>query len=458
MATEINNKNRAALGVFKLVMIAIISVDSIRNLPIAAQYGTALITFYLIAGIAFFYPLIKVSSFLANRYPNTGGSYLWIQDAFGPYWGFLSIWLQWIYNVIWYPTIFAFMSTTLAVIFSPVEAQSNLFILITSLVLFWAITLINCFGIRAIGWVSTISTVLGTLIPMAFIIGVAAYWLLSGHPSATPLSFHGLIPTQANLSDLGFFTNILFSLLGIEVIAMHAGDVNNPARSYPRALMISGIVILTSLILSSLALCILIPADQIGLIGGVMDAFTVFFNTYHLSWVTQLMGIAIIIGGLGIATSWISGLARGLRVASLSSRLPSCFQTLNRHDMPQAILIAQACIFTALTSLFLFSSNLQHSYWLLSNMTAQFALLFYVILFCAALRLFRRAKQSLIHQFWIIIGILISLAGIGIGFIPPASLINHEAIVHYELTLIGGELLFLLPILFFLKRRPIVRG
>jgi amino acid transporter len=451
MTITLNSSTR--IGVFKLMMIAIISVDSIRNLPIAAQYGTALITFYLIAAIAFFYPLIKVSSFLAHRYPNTGGAYLWIQDAFGSSWGFLSIWLQWIYNIIWYPTIFAFMSTILAVIFNPAAEDSNSFILIASLILFWTLTLINCFGIRAIGWVSTVCTLLGTLIPMVLIIVLAGYWLLSGHASATPLSWQGLIPTAGNLSDLGFFTNILFSLLGIEVIAMHAGDVNNPTKSYPRALMLSGLIIVASLILSSLALCIIIPAEKIGLIGGVMDAFAVFFNEYNLGWATGLMGIAIIIGSLGIATSWISGLARGLNVASLSSALPKFFQTLNRHNMPQGILISQACIFTALMSLFLFSPNLKQGYWLLSNMTAQFALLFYIILFCAALKLFRQAGQSIEQQAWIIVGMLMSFAGLAVGFIPPSSLVGTDAVLNYELRLIGGEVLFLIPLIFFLKRK-----
>jgi amino acid transporter len=452
---KIAHSPSAHLGVFKLMMIAIISVDSIRNLPIVAQYGTALVTFYFIAGIAFFYPLIKVSSFLADRYPHTGGSYLWVQDALGVRWGFVSLWFQWIYNIIWYPTIFAFISTILAMIVSPFHSTSHLFIWVTSLILFWFITLMNCFGIRVLGWVTTVSTLIGTLIPMVLIIALALYYLLSGHVSATPLHFRDLIPSASNLLNLGFFNNILLSLLGIEVIAMHAGEVSNPGVAYPRAFMLSGMIILFSLVFSALALCILLPAGQIGLIGGVMEAFILFFREYHLEWAISWIGVAIILGGVGSTASWVSGLARAFQVAAFSSKLPAFCQRLNRHHMPQGILITQACIFTGLMSLFLFSSSLQKAYWLLSNMTAQFALAFYIILFAAALKLFRRAGKSLFQQAWIILGMLTSFAGVLVGFIPPASLVGPGSILNYEVMLIVGEVIFLIPLFFLLKPKRV---
>ena len=43
-------KSKHRLGLLPLVMIAIVSVDSLRNVPIGAQYGFSLISFYLLAG------------------------------------------------------------------------------------------------------------------------------------------------------------------------------------------------------------------------------------------------------------------------------------------------------------------------------------------------------------------------------------------------------------------------
>ncbi len=440
------------LSTFKLAMLAVVSVDSIRNLPIAAQYGTALITFYIIAGLAFFLPLTMTTSFLAKRHPSTGGSYIWVQSAFGPRWALISIWLQWTYNVIWYPTIFAFISTTLAFLINPHLEHSNIVILGLSLIFFWAITLNSCFGVSAISRLSNFSAILGTLLPMTLIIALAIYWLANGHHSAVSLHASALIPTQGNIANLAFFANILFGLLGIDVIAMHAGDVKCPDQSYPRALLISGILIFFSLMFSSLSLCVVVAPEKIGLMSGLIETFSVFFNKYHLNWAVYFIGVAIILGGLGIASSWISGLARGLHVASFSFKLPKVFQKKNRQGMPQGILILQAIIFTILTSVFLLFDNVNNSYWILSSMTAQFALLYYILLFTAAFQLMGKEKISRKYRPWLVIPVLTSLIGIMVGFLPPANIRGFSAVLHYESIIVIGGAAFFLPLIFLFRK------
>src|SRR5206468_4008388 len=88
------------LSIFSLVMINVIAVDSLRNLTIGAEFGLALVFFYLLAAFLFFIPTVLITAELATGWPITGGSYVWVREAFGPRWGFLAIWLQWIYNVV----------------------------------------------------------------------------------------------------------------------------------------------------------------------------------------------------------------------------------------------------------------------------------------------------------------------------------------------------------------------
>ena len=52
----VNNHKRKALSVFSLVMINVIAVDSLRTLPISAEYGLGLIFFYVLGAITFFIP------------------------------------------------------------------------------------------------------------------------------------------------------------------------------------------------------------------------------------------------------------------------------------------------------------------------------------------------------------------------------------------------------------------
>ncbi len=447
---------RRCLGVFQLVMIAIVSVDSLRNLPIGAQYGFSVLFFYAVAGLGFLIPLGWVTAQLARRFPNVGGSYLWVEAAFGKTFGYLSIWLQWTYNIIWYPTIFAFISSTILSLIRLNLENNRWLILIICLGLFWLITVIHSQGIRASSIVSAVSAIVGTIIPMLLIIFFSFYWLISGHASATPFSIQSLFPDTDSLKNMAYFSNILFSLLGLEVIAMHAGNVDHPEKTFPKALTISVSIILTSLALSSVALCILVPADQIKLISGIMDVFNNFFGSYHIPYIAEIIGFSIVIGGIGIAASWMIGLARGLHVALKATDAPKFLQTLNRNGVPMNVLISQGVIYTILLSAFVMLPNVNSSYWLLSAMSAQFALLYYVLLFSAAIKLFRTVEHTKWHGF---LGIvlpacagLISLIGILVGFIPPSN-VSAGNVLRYELFMIISLIVFCLVPFFILRKK-----
>ncbi|MBI5447143.1 MAG: amino acid permease [Gammaproteobacteria bacterium] len=437
-------------------MFAIVSVDSLRNIPIGAQYGFSLITFYLFAGLCFFLPLTWITSQLAVRFPNVGGSYLWIEAAFGKSFGRLSLWLQWTYNIIWYPTIFAFISSTLLSLIRPDFENNKYVILFICVSLFWLITFIHAYGIKASSWISTVSAILGTLLPMSVMIGFAAYWLLSGLPSTTPLGIRDLLPQTTDLHNIAYFSNILFSLMGLEVIAMHAGNVSQPQKTYPRALLIASLTILATLTLSSLALCIVISPQHIRLLNGIMDVFTLFFDHYQIPYGAQLMGWCVVIGAFGIASSWMIGLARGLHIALTSTDAPQLLQKLNKKGAPLNILCFQGIIYTLLLSAFLLLPSISSSYWFLSVLSAQFALLYYILLFSAAIKLFFSVKQTRAHAFLgatlpFIAG-CVSLIGIVVGFVPPSN-IGLTHLLGYELFLIGCLFLFCLPPFFLLRKK-----
>lgn len=409
------------LGLYALMMMAVVSVDSLRNIPIAAQYGLSLVSFYLIAGITFFAPLAWITAKLAVVYPKTGGSYVWIREAFGHRWGHAALGLQWIYNMIWYPTIFAFITVTIAQVFLPHYEHNTWFILGLSLGLFVILTATHTQGIRMASWMSVFSAIIGTLLPMSLIIVFSVYWLLSGRSSATPITWEGLVPSHYDLKNLAYFSNILFSVMGLEVVAMHAANVKNPKRTFPIALWISAMMILLTLIGSSLGLCIIMPAHKIGLINGLMDTLTVFFAQYGFTHPQMLIGICIIIGGVGIASSWMLSLARGLHVSFCAMDGPQWLRELNTQGMPVRVLWFQALIFTLLLLVFLLFDNINSSYWLLSAMTAQCALIYYVILFCAAYRLLVRQYPNRALRYKFVVGLACGVCGVGImvACIPP---------------------------------------
>ncbi len=452
------------LSVFSLIMINVIAVDNLRSLTAAAEYGFALVFFYILAAILFFIPTILVTAELATGWPSTGGVYVWVREAFGARWGFLTIWLQWIYNVVWYPTIFAFIAGILAYLIQPELANNKVFMLSVILVSFWGATFLNLFGLKTSSWVSIIGAIIGTILPMLLISFLGFYWFSSGKPTQIQFRLHDFFPNMTHMHNLAFLTNILFGLMGMEMSAVHAGDVKNPQRDYPRALFISTLIILSTLVFACLAIAMVIPVKELSLVSGLIDAFTVFFNAYHIGWCMPLIAGLIIIGSLSAAAAWIIGPARGLMVASIDNGLPTFLTRTNKYGAPLGILATQGIVVTLLCTVFLVMPSINSSYWVLSNLTAQLALLFYILMFSAAIRL--HYKCSHVKRtfkipggtlgIWIVCGtgILTCLSAIILGFMPPSQITVGNIIV-YESILVGGIILFCTPPFILYKLRKI---
>ncbi len=452
------------LSVFALVMMNVIAIDNLRNLSLGAMYGLSLVFFYSLAAILFFIPTILVTAELATGWPNTGGAYIWVREAFGSRWGFFSIWLQWIYNVVWYPTIFAFIAGILAYLIDPSLVNHRGYMVGIILPAFWCTTLINCIGLNVAGWVSIIGAILGTIVPMLFIAALSFFWVHAGHVSQIHMSVHGFLPTQAHWQDIAFFTSILFGLMGMEMSAVHAGDVRNPKRNYPRALLYSAIIIFVTLVLSCLAIAIVVPHDQLNLVSALMDAFTLFLSAYHLQYLTPVIAVLIIIGSLSGATAWILGPARALMVATEDTHLPAFLSKCNSKNMPVGILVTQGVIVTLISLIFVLMPTVNSAYWVLSNLTAQLALLFYILFFSAAIRLrYKHPQVDRAYQIpggligiWIVcgVGIVTCVAAIALGFFPPNTIASKD-VGTYEMILIGGIVVCCLVPLFFRKNKKI---
>ena len=452
--------SKRVLSVFSLVMINVIAVDSLRTLPLTAKLGLSLVSYYVLAAFVFFIPVALVAAELATAYPSTGGIYIWVREAFGRRVAFITIWLQWIYNVVWYPTILAFIAATIAYLFAPELSNNKIYLLAVIVPLFWFFTLLNCFGMRISSIVSIIGASLGTLLPMLGIIVLGLLWLYEGRPIEVgyPTSW---LPDFSSLGHLSLFSAVLFGLLGMEMSAVHAEEVKNPQRDYPRALLLSTIIIFSTLVLGSIAIVIVVPNHELSVVSGLIDAYSIFFNAYHMPWMTALTAVFIIIGGLSGVSAWIIGPTKGLLVSARDGCIPETFASVNKHGAPVMILVTQGIIFTALSSVFILLDSINAAYWVLSDLCAQMALLVYVFMFAAAIKL----RYSQPHQpraytipggkfgMWLVagIGILCCSLTILIGFVPPSQ-IPIKNTLFFQAFLVGGLTVFVM-IPWFLSKR-----
>ncbi len=432
------------LTIFRLVMMAVIAIDSLKNLPANAQYGSGLLFFYLIATLTFFIPSALVAAELATGWPETGGVYVWVREAFGKRMAFIAVWTQWLYQLIWYPTILSFIAVTIAYFISPTLAQNKIYVLSTILSVFWIATLLSCTGLKISSNVSVLSALAGVIIPMFGIALLGVYWVYSGHVSQIHFTLQSTMTQVFSNDNLRLFVNLLFSLMGIEMVAVHAGDVKNPKRDYPKAMIASAIIILATVIPSSLAIATVISPKEISLTAGVIEAFTIFFNAFNLSWLKPIVILSVALGSFGIFMVWLLSSTRCLLVAANDDCLPRIFQKTNRQEMPIALLFIQGILFTILCSAFILMPSVNSAFWLLTASSSQLALIYYVFLFASGLRL--RYKKPDVHRtfrvgkspalLWIIclLAILTCIVAICFGFLPPPDIAKSQ-VPFYDLTL-----------------------
>lgn len=443
-----------SLTLFGLMMINIIAVDNLRGLTMGAEYGLGLIAIYVLVILSFLLPSALIASELATGWPNTGGIYVWVREAFGPALSFLVIWLQWIYNVVWYPTITLFMAGVVAYMIDPSLASNKTYMITATLLIFWLATWLNCYGMSLSSWVSTVSALLGTLLPMVCMIVLGAVWWLKGYPIQVELSAKALVPSVSHWKDLAFINAIVFALIGIEMSATHAAEVKQPEKTYPRAVLLSSIIIATSLILSSLAIAIVVPPDRLDILTGVVQGLNVFFEQFHIPWANTVLRLLIIVGSLGTMAAWIIGPSKGLMVSGEDGSLPAFIARQNKRGVPIVVLMLQGAIVTVLCLSLLLLPTVSSSYWYLTDLTAQLALLSYLFFFAAAIRL-RYTQPQVKRRFRIpggnvgvwgvgILGIATCLFAMGIGFVPPSQIAVGN-VWHFELLLIVGMLAFTVP-------------
>lgn len=392
-----------------------------------------------------------------------GGIYSWVKHAFGENFAFLTVWLQWINTMVWYPTILSFIAGTFAYLINPALTLNKFYLISFILAIFWSLTFVAISGLRASARFAGFCAILGMIIPMGFIILLAIIWLIQGKPIAIDLSLPHLIPKWTDSQSWVSLTAIMTSFLGMELAAVHVRNVNNPQKNFPRAMFFSVLLILVTMIFGSLAIAFVLPKSKINLVDGVMRAFDNFFQVYHLHWMLPILVVLLLLGSLGSMINWIISPAKGLLMAAQNDFLPKSLCVTNKKGMATRILILQAVLVTLLCGVFLLFPSVNAIYWLFTDLSTELYMMMYVLMFLAAWHIkskFPHLKRpfaipggKLGYYLTCALGLIGCIITLCVGFIPPEDSINIGEAHHYQIIFTSGIVLMLLPALFIYLRK-----
>lgn len=449
------------LSFLSLMILIIAAIDNIRNLPAAALFGTSLIFFTTISAIFFLIPTSLVSAQLSSSFTKKGGVCHWVNHAFGEKWAMVAIWLQWINTMVWYPTMLSFIAGTLAYLIDPALVQNKFYLVSTVLIIFWGLTFLNMKGIHTSAFLNNLFCIIGTMFPLLLLIGLGAFWYLSGHPLQIDLNMSNLIPPLTESTSWVSLIAIMASFLGMELTGVHVNDIDNPQKNFPRAVLFAGSFIFISILFGSLAIAFVLPNSEINFLSGVMQIFSKFFEAFGIPWLTPIITLLLVIGSTGMMINWLISPAKGLLHAAEFGFLPKIFLKKNKHDVAVNILLAQAILVTIFCLLFLVASSVNGFYWFFTALSTELYMGMYLLMFCAAIKFHYMGKSHLKLEntfkipggsagLWLtcLCGLVGCLTTIVVSFFPPDH-INIGSSLQYLYLIIVGNILALSPLLLF---------
>jgi glutamate:GABA antiporter len=444
-----------------LALMTTSSVASLRSAPTMAVYGLACVFLYIVPAIVFLLPQSLVAAELASGWP--GGVYRWVSEGISPRWGMLAVWCQFAMTIFYYPTLLGFVASTLAYVINPSLASNGLYTGAVIVIVFWLGVFVSTRGgTSGIAKLASNGLVIGTLIPGALLLILGIAYLLQGHPSAAPMNASHLLPEWTGVASLVLIVNNFLSYSGMEMNSVHVSSLRKPGSEFPKAMFMATGLVLLIFILPALAISWVVPAQQLSLTAGVMQAFSAFFSNFGISRLVPIVAIALVCASLGGMLTWLAGPSKGLvMIARQEGYLPPFLQKVNERGVPVNILVVQGLLTTVIGLLYALVPSVSSAYWILSVMTTQVYLIMYVLMFVAAKRL-RRDQPKVERGFkapWLtflcIVGGCASLAAFLIGFVPPSQIGNGSTGVYVLLILAGTGLIGLLPAWLFLRfRKP----
>jgi amino acid transporter len=257
------------------------------------------------------------------------------------------------------------------------------------------------------------------------------------------------------------FVVVIFGLIGIEMSAIHAEDVANPKRDYPKAIAYSAILIVLSLVFSALAILVVVPLKQLSVVTGLISAYDLFFQAYDLQALTPVMAGLIVIGGLSGVSAWMMGPIRALSIAAHAAEVPKGIYKLNRFNAPYRMLSFQAIIFSLISLCFVYIPSVNAAYWWLSDACSQLALVVYLLMFAAFIKLrYSDPMRERVYRvpgkklgMWLVAGtgMLCCIFGFLIGFITPSQI--PAAASQLSLAMMVTIIAILIMIPFWLGRK-----
>jgi len=378
-----------------LALIYVVIVLSVRWTASAATAGPSILVIWIAALIFFFIPLAASVMELSSRYPEEGGIYVWTQEAFGDFSGFICAWAYWMSNLPFFAAVLYFGAASALFAFGPhAQALNGNPYYYMAFAVFWLafITLLNIRGVEAGKWLNNVGA-FGSLLPLSvlLLLGAASYWRFGAAIHVTAADF---VP-HWSLNNAVFWSSVFFAYSAVENASAMGDEIQNPRRNIPLALLVGGIILTIGYIGGTAAFLFTLPAQAVSGPDGFVHGIAQLADKLGMGWLLAPMALLVALNAVGGAAGNLSASARLPFVAGVDRYLPPAFGRIHsRYRTPWVALAIFGAAGIVVALLGQAGTSVRGAYNVLVQMSVISLFLPYLFLFAAMIRVQSRAAPA----------------------------------------------------------------
>ncbi|WP_019531687.1 APC family permease [Dasania marina] len=367
-----------------LTLFTVSAILLLDTLAAAAAVGASSIFWWLFLGIIFFIPFGLISAEMGTTYPEQGGIYAWVRDSFGGRWASRATWGYWVNTALWNPAIFILFAAVFSQLFIPDLALKWQIVL--GIALSWIAVAINIITLEVGKWIPNIGAILKVVIFIAVIVGGLAY--SQDHGMANQITFETLKPNWGE--GMQYIPVIIYGMLGFELMCAGSDEIHEPAKNVPKAVLFSGLIIISLYTLGTAAILVAIPAQEINLVEGLMNTLYLFFGGSVWGDAFALcLGVAALFTFFSNGVTWSLGCNRAIAEAANEGEFPAFLGYEHKVlGTPVGAAITMGCVSTCVLVLYgLMAGSSEDLFWSLFSFSAVIALLPYIGMMLAFIKM-----------------------------------------------------------------------
>ncbi|MFI4982367.1 MAG: amino acid permease, partial [Nevskiales bacterium] len=329
--------------------------------------------------------LTVLFSQLSRAHPAAGGPYAYTHLAFGPLPAFIVAWGYWISIWVGNAAIVTGAVSYLSPLL-PKAATGPMASAALTFTLLWGLTAVNWYGIKASGWVQSVTTVL-KLLPL---VAVAIVGLLSVRTAASAATASLAVTPVTVGGTTAAATLTLWALLGLESATIPAGKVRDPGRTIPRATLVGGIVTALICIVACSTVLLLVPTATLTRSNAPFADLAV---QLWGPWAGKLFALFVAISAFGCLNGWILLQGELPLAMAQSGVFPKVFAHESPRHTPTFGLVFSSALVTVLIAM-TYQRSLANIFKFMSLLSTTACLVMYALCSLALLRLVHTGQMA----------------------------------------------------------------